>query len=131
MAPFSFSVAVSFGTADPLFFGNGPRRSQSQDDETHVSQTFVIGAFLAIFVAQVGVNLIHGVRSGRFQREVLRRQALRAMEQELPGERERPPDEAGAGQQGEQPPTGEQHEEEVQNVQDNVEGDTEHAGDAG
>ncbi|RJE25587.1 hypothetical protein PHISCL_02054 [Aspergillus sclerotialis] len=78
MAPFSFSLSVSFGAGDPLFLGTGPQQDQSQDDETYVAHTFVIGAFLAIFVAQVGLNLINGVRSGRFRREILRReQALR------------------------------------------------------
>lgn len=131
MAPFSFSLSVSFGSAEPLVFGNGQRQGQSEDDETRVSQTFVIGAFLAIFVAQVGVNLIHGVRSGRFRREVLRREALREMgaggvEQEPPGEdvqeevREIGADGAGQGQP-----------EPEQEVQTNVEGDTEHASAAG
>lgn len=80
MAPFSFSFSVSFGAGDPLFLGPGPgpRQDQSQDDETHVAHTFVIGAFLAVFAAQVGLNVINGIRSGRFRREILRReQALR------------------------------------------------------
>lgn len=154
MAPFSFSFSVSFGAGDPLFLGNGLRQDQNQDtDESFVPHTFVIGAFLAIFVAQVGLNLIHGVRSGRFRREILRREALRVngangVEQdEQPETVERVQTEGGAFETNEadhgQPGTGEDVRNEAlgdgdtgheqpgveESVQNEVAGDREHSRD--
>ncbi|OGE53616.1 hypothetical protein PENARI_c007G03821 [Penicillium arizonense] len=47
---------------------------QEQKDGTYVPQAFVIGAFMAIFFAQVGVNFLQVVRSGRRRRRVLEMQ---------------------------------------------------------
>ena len=47
---------------------------QEQKDETYVPQAFVIGAFMAIFFAQVGVNFLQVVRTGRRRRRVLEMQ---------------------------------------------------------
>ncbi|KAJ6179579.1 hypothetical protein N7519_010040 [Penicillium mononematosum] len=47
---------------------------QEQKDDTYVSQGFVIGAFLVIFFAQVGVNFLHALRTGRRRRRFLETQ---------------------------------------------------------
>jgi hypothetical protein len=83
--PFSFSISVSFGNSGLSTFGTGshmpnhhdyPRETgqQEQKDETYVPQAFVIGAFMAIFFAQVGVNFLQVVRTGRRRRRVLEMQ---------------------------------------------------------
>lgn len=58
--------------------GNNPphEHAQTQADEpsdTYISQTFVIGAFLAIICAQVGVNFLH-MRNGRRRRQAMESQ---------------------------------------------------------
>jgi hypothetical protein len=47
---------------------------QDQKDGNHIPQIFVIGAFLTIFFAQVGVNFLHAVRNGRRRRRFLEMQ---------------------------------------------------------
>lgn len=47
---------------------------QEQKHEAYISQGFVIGAFLVIFFAQVGVNFLHAVRTGRRRRRFLEMQ---------------------------------------------------------
>lgn len=42
-----------------------------EPSETYISQTLVIGAFLAIFCTQVGVNFLHVVRNGRRRRQAM------------------------------------------------------------
>ncbi|KAI2719898.1 hypothetical protein CBS147318_3204 [Penicillium roqueforti] len=82
---YSFSVSVSFGSSKFSFFGissqipnerdqTSDSGQQKQKDETYVSQGFVIGAFLAIFFAQVGVNFLHAVRAGRRRRRFMEMQ---------------------------------------------------------
>jgi hypothetical protein len=83
--PFSFSISVSFGNSGQSTFETGSQianhhdhpgeiRQQEDKDETYVPQTFVIGAFVAIFLAQVGVNFLQVVRTGRRRRRVLEMQ---------------------------------------------------------
>ncbi|QQK44602.1 putative ATP-dependent protease (CrgA) [Penicillium digitatum] len=85
LTPLSFSVSVSFGGSRisfPEISSQTPNEhdqtrdvgQQEQNNETFVSQWFVIGAFLAIFLAQVGVNFLHAVRSGRRRRRFLEMQ---------------------------------------------------------
>ncbi|KAJ5963799.1 uncharacterized protein N7479_003675 [Penicillium vulpinum] len=47
---------------------------QQQKDEVYVHQGFVIGAFLVIFLAQVGFNFLYAVRTGRRRRRFLEMQ---------------------------------------------------------
>ena len=72
MAPFGFSVSVSFGSAAPLVLENRPLQDQSPFSETSIPITFVMGAILAIFTVHVVINLVHGFRTNRF-RVVVRR----------------------------------------------------------
>ena len=82
---YSFSVSVSFGGSRFSFPGMSSQipnerdrtsdiGQQKEKDETYVSQGFVIGAFLAIFFAQVGVNFLHAVRAGRRRRRFMEMQ---------------------------------------------------------
>ncbi|KAJ5373146.1 hypothetical protein N7517_005152 [Penicillium concentricum] len=57
---------------------------QEQKDETYIHQGFVIGAFLAIFFAQVGVNFLHAVRTGRRRRRFLEMQFPQPLPQRDP-----------------------------------------------
>lgn len=41
------------------------------NNETYIPQTLVIGAFLAIFLAHVGVNFLQVMRTGRRRRRAL------------------------------------------------------------
>jgi len=52
----------------------GTGEQNQEDGERHIPQAFVIGAFLAIFLAQVGVNFLHAVRNGRRRRRFLEMQ---------------------------------------------------------
>ena len=83
--PFSFSVSVSIrrsGVSFPGVSSQTPNERdqtsdigpQEQEHETYISQGFVIGAFLVIFFAQVGVNFLHAVRTGRRRRRFLEMQ---------------------------------------------------------
>lgn len=75
--PFSFSISVSFGGPGPVFPENQQiqqnqhehdRQEPEPSSNTYIPQTLVVGAFLAIFLAQVGVNFLQVVRTGRRQR---------------------------------------------------------------
>ncbi|CAI7566672.1 unnamed protein product [Penicillium glandicola] len=85
LTPFSFSVSVSFGRSGHSFPGISSQvpderdqtsniGQQEQKNEAYISQGFVIGAFLVIFFAQVGVNFLHAVRTGRRRRRFLEMQ---------------------------------------------------------
>jgi hypothetical protein len=85
LTPFSFSVSVSFGGSGLSLPSVGSQilnerdnsrdvGQQEQKDETFIHQAFVIGAFLTIFLAQVGVNFLHAVRTGRRRRRFLEMQ---------------------------------------------------------
>ncbi|CAG7933928.1 unnamed protein product [Penicillium olsonii] len=84
LTPLSFSISISFGgsqlsipeTNPPISHEHARHRDtgQSDSEETHIPQVFVIGAFLAIFLAQVGVNFLHAVRNGRRRRRFLEMQ---------------------------------------------------------
>lgn len=85
VAPFYFSVSVSIRRSGDSFPGVSSQipnehdqtldiSQQEQSHETYISQGFVIGAFLVIFVAQVGVNFLRAVRTGRRRRRFLEMQ---------------------------------------------------------
>lgn len=68
---------MSFGGSGPVFPENGQaqqipqepnRQKPDSSPDTYIPQTLVVGAFLAIFLAQVGVNFLQVVRTGRRQR---------------------------------------------------------------
>lgn len=47
------------------------RDHAEESQETYLPQTWVIGAFLAIFLAHVGVNFLQVMRTGRRRRRAL------------------------------------------------------------
>ncbi|KAI9368820.1 hypothetical protein BJX61DRAFT_550077 [Aspergillus egyptiacus] len=62
--PFSMSVSVSFGPGGTIAHFGDP--TQGVDgSETYLSQTLVLGLFLAIFATQMAVNIFQAVRSRR------------------------------------------------------------------
>lgn len=67
MAPFSFSVSVSFGSEGSVLHDDRVPQDRSQDGEPQVPHTFVVGAVLTMFAAHVIVNLVHAFRSNRFR----------------------------------------------------------------
>lgn len=73
--PFSLSVSVSFGGSQPLSLGRNQNEQTNtpsiQSSETYISQKLVIGAFFAIFLAQVGVNVLQMMRGGRRRRQAM------------------------------------------------------------
>lgn len=98
MAPFSFSVAVSFGSSGPLFLGSRQQHMDSEDEgEPYIPQSVVVGTIMAIFMAQVGFNLIHGIRAGRARREALRREVRQGIDGNA-AEREREQEQHGEAQ---------------------------------
>lgn len=74
--PFTFSISVSFGGSTPFQEIVRPTNDREEQQntstesspQTHIPQTLVVGAFLAIFLAQVGVNFLQVLRTGRRQR---------------------------------------------------------------
>ncbi|KAJ5787772.1 hypothetical protein N7457_002762 [Penicillium paradoxum] len=85
VTPFSLSISLSFGGSGISFPASSsqiPTRDdqthdidpEEQNDGTNVPQGFVILAFLAIFLAQVGINFLHAVRTGRRRRRLLEMQ---------------------------------------------------------
>ncbi|KAJ5569734.1 uncharacterized protein N7459_009164 [Penicillium hispanicum] len=84
------------------------RNNPDEQSETYIPQTLVVGAFLVIFLAQVGVNFLQVMRTGRRQR----RQAMELQfPQPLPPQRRAPNWEMGdnsgddaAQDEGEGPP---------------------------
>ncbi|CAG8070186.1 unnamed protein product [Penicillium salamii] len=82
--PLSFSISISFGGSGLSIPETAPQISHEHDQhrgtetpeqgEAHIPQVFVIGAFFAIFFAQVGVNFLHAVRNGRRRRRLLEMQ---------------------------------------------------------
>ncbi|PLB48044.1 LON-domain-containing protein, partial [Aspergillus steynii IBT 23096] len=63
-SPFFMSVSVSLGPTHP-FALDAQQRMRGQDSETYVSQTIVVGVFLAIFMVQVAANASQILRSRR------------------------------------------------------------------
>ncbi|OQE42341.1 hypothetical protein PENCOP_c004G02837 [Penicillium coprophilum] len=57
-------------------------RQPEQKNEAYIHQGFVIAAFLAIFFAQVGLNFLHAVRTGRRRRRFLEMQFPRPLPQQ-------------------------------------------------
>lgn len=64
---FPLSVSISFGSAGSGTSSSGETRAQGKKSETYLSQTVVLGVFLAIFVTQVFVNAVQIVRSRRLR----------------------------------------------------------------
>lgn len=94
--PFSLSVSVSFvgagisfpGSSSPIANRGDRTQDLNQQDpngETNIPQGFVILAFLAIFLAQVGINFLHAVRTGRRRRRLLEMQFPQSLPQQDPG----------------------------------------------
>ncbi|PLB37767.1 putative ATP-dependent protease (CrgA) [Aspergillus candidus] len=65
--PFPLSVSISFGSANSGTSDGREARAQDRKSETYLSQTVVLGVFLAIFVTQVFVNAVQIVRSRRLR----------------------------------------------------------------
>ncbi|KAL2800291.1 PUA-like domain-containing protein [Aspergillus keveii] len=63
--PFSMSVSVSFGPGGAITHFGEPGLVAPQGAETYLSQTLVLGLFLAIFATQVAVNAVQAVRTRR------------------------------------------------------------------
>jgi hypothetical protein len=62
--PFTISFSLSLGSTG-LPVDNQQQPVESQDSETYIPQTLVVGIFLAIFVAQVAANGFQILRSRR------------------------------------------------------------------
>lgn len=86
--PFPLSVSISFGSAGSGTSDGREARAQGRKSETYLSQTVVLGVFLAIFVTQVFVNAVQIVRSRRL------RAHPRPVQQTEPMQIERPETEA-------------------------------------
>lgn len=67
------SVSVSFGPNRAISFDRQQQRMRSQDSDTYVSQTIVVGVFLAIFMVQVAANASQILRSRRQERDLRQR----------------------------------------------------------
>ncbi|KAL2836185.1 hypothetical protein BJX68DRAFT_260000 [Aspergillus pseudodeflectus] len=63
--PFSMSVSVSFGPGGVITHFEEPGLVAPQGAETYLSQTLVLGLFLAILATQVAVNAVQAVRTRR------------------------------------------------------------------
>lgn len=66
---------MTFGSRSPRL-ENRPlqehaRTQAGETSETYISKTLVVGAFLAIFCVQVGINFMHAVRNGRRRRQAM------------------------------------------------------------
>lgn len=85
MAPFSFSVSVSYGSSGSSFQQN----DQSQDNDSRIPPTIVMGGVLTLFLAQVGVNLFNGLWVRRIRRNIEERHGLNRVEREGSSEEER------------------------------------------
>jgi hypothetical protein len=59
------SVSVSFGPGGAITHFGEPGLVAPQGAETYLSQTLVLGLFLAIFATQVAVNAVQAVRTRR------------------------------------------------------------------
>jgi hypothetical protein len=64
-SPFSMSVSVSFGPGGVITHFEEPGLAAPQGAETYLSQTLVLGLFLAILATQVAVNAVQAVRTRR------------------------------------------------------------------
>ncbi|KAL4987255.1 PUA-like domain-containing protein [Aspergillus falconensis] len=61
--PFPVSVSITFGPGGAVSHFGGPGLLATDSSDTYVSQTLVLGFFLAIFMAQMAVTLVQVVRS--------------------------------------------------------------------
>ena len=85
LAPFSLSTSVTFGSSGPSVFDNTEQPSNPpvqttesrERSERYVSKKIVLGIFLSIFLAQVGVSIFHFVRTRR-------RKRIQAMDLQFP-----------------------------------------------
>ncbi|KAL4979866.1 PUA-like domain-containing protein [Aspergillus desertorum] len=91
--PFPMSVSINFGPGGPVSHLGAPGLVGTDSSDTYMSQTIVVGLFLAIFVAQMAVNVVQVLKS----RQPTRVESLqtRREQPDLPVEVE---DEAEGGQ---------------------------------
>ncbi|KAL6238765.1 hypothetical protein BDW75DRAFT_246802 [Aspergillus navahoensis] len=61
--PFPMSVSITFGLGGTVSQIGGPELVASDNSDTYMSQTLVLGLFLAIFMAQMAVNIVQVIRS--------------------------------------------------------------------
>ncbi|KAJ5081725.1 hypothetical protein NUU61_009989 [Penicillium alfredii] len=89
LTPFAFSMSVSFGGSGPAAFleTSPPIPGADQSSETYIPQTLVVGAFVLIFFAQVGVNFLQVVRRGRRRRQAMELQFPQPLPQRDRGQR--------------------------------------------
>ncbi|KAL4875773.1 hypothetical protein BJY04DRAFT_223764 [Aspergillus karnatakaensis] len=69
------SVSVSFGSGGTVSHFGNPGLVATDSSESTISQTFVLGIFLAIFAAQMAVNVVHALRTRQQQARVAGTQA--------------------------------------------------------
>ncbi|KAL4784028.1 hypothetical protein BJX76DRAFT_367962 [Aspergillus varians] len=62
---FPMSVSISFGPGGAISHFGNPGLVATDGTESYISQTLVLGLFLAIFVTQMAVNVIQAVRARR------------------------------------------------------------------
>ncbi|PTU19308.1 hypothetical protein P175DRAFT_0510583 [Aspergillus ochraceoroseus IBT 24754] len=65
--PFSMSVWISFGSDEAISSYDTPELPPvaTQDSESYITQTLVLGLFLAIFATQMAANFVQAARSRR------------------------------------------------------------------
>ncbi|KAL4910467.1 hypothetical protein BDW74DRAFT_52279 [Aspergillus multicolor] len=63
--PFPMSVSITFGPGGAISHFNGPGLVATEGSDTYLSQTLVVGLFLAIFATQMAANVVQVVRSRR------------------------------------------------------------------
>ncbi|CBF70476.1 hypothetical protein AN5961.2 [Aspergillus nidulans FGSC A4] len=61
--PFPMSVSITFGPGGAVSQFGGPDLVATNSSDTYLSQTLVLGVFLAIFMAQMAANVVQVVRS--------------------------------------------------------------------
>ncbi|KAL4914692.1 PUA-like domain-containing protein [Aspergillus aurantiobrunneus] len=61
--PFSMSVSISFGPGGAVSHFGGPGLVATDGSESYISQSLVLGLFLAIFATQMTVSVVQAVRA--------------------------------------------------------------------
>ncbi|OJJ01195.1 hypothetical protein ASPVEDRAFT_190933 [Aspergillus versicolor CBS 583.65] len=65
ITPFPMSVSISFGPGGTISHLGDPGLVTTDGTESYISQTLVLGLFLAIFVTQMAANVVQAVRARR------------------------------------------------------------------
>ncbi|THC90823.1 hypothetical protein EYZ11_009709 [Aspergillus tanneri] len=94
--PFFMSISVSFGPTHPLSFDGQQQRMRGHEPKTYISQSVVVGAFLAILMVQVATNAGQVLRTRWRERQSQQRVER---EQESPQPTSESPDEAGLNEE--------------------------------